>query len=71
LRGERLRTKPLTVTLKPEIGSLVRGFAWAQRCTYESAVEQCVLAMLMSGGPVMLEPFGEPESVMVEAKEIE
>ena len=51
--------KPLTVTLDPHYGELIRSFAKAQKCTYTSAVCACIQAMLNAGGPVMLDPFGE------------
>jgi hypothetical protein len=51
--------KPLTITLDPKYGQLIRDFAKAQKCTYTSAVCACIQAMLNAGGPVMLDPFGE------------
>jgi hypothetical protein len=51
--------KPLTITLDPHYGELIRDFAKSQKCTYTSAVCACIHAMLNAGGPVMLDPFGE------------
>lgn len=50
--------RPLSVTLSPYYGGLIRRFAKAQGCTYASAVHACIQAMLAFGGPVILDPFG-------------
>ena len=55
-----INSKPLTVTLDPHWGKVVRDFAQAQNCTYKSAVTACIQAMLQNGGPTVLEPYGEP-----------
>ena len=58
--------KPIELTLSAPIGELIRDHAQAQGVTYESLVEACVRQGCASGGPVVLEPFGEsgePQSI--------
>ena len=50
--------KPLTVTISPFWAERVRDVARCQGTTYRSLVEACIQHALLSGGQVVLEPFG-------------
>lgn len=61
-RHEHMNARPLTVTLPAHCAERVRDAAQAQGVTYESMVTACVQMSLYAGGPVVLQPWGEPES---------
>ena len=55
--------RTLHIIFDPWWGEAIRSYAQRQGVTYKSLASACVQLGLQCGGPVVLEPFGEPDKI--------